>query len=98
MLEAQGGKCAICGTADFGIKGPVLDHDHVSNHLRSVLCTTCNLGLGAFKDNPILMRAAAIYTETHAARIAQLPPCPQSPRKWKRGRVRKYEVMIDEHW
>lgn len=54
--------CAICG-AD----GPrmALDHCHVTGKIRDALCSNCNNGLGRFKDDPVRLRAAADYLETH---------------------------------
>lgn len=64
-LAAQGGCCALCGSDDFGVRGPQVDHDHQSKQLRGILCIGCNLGLGAFDDDPQLMRKAADYVERY---------------------------------
>lgn len=61
LIIAQSGRCAICGTpGDL-----VVDHCHESGSLRALLCSTCNTGLGQFKEDPARMRAAAEYIETH---------------------------------
>jgi predicted nucleic acid-binding Zn ribbon protein len=61
-LVAQGGRCAICGSAEPGGKGGfALDHDHATDRVRGLLCTNCNMGLGRFRDDPALLRAAADY-------------------------------------
>jgi hypothetical protein len=62
LLEAQGGVCAICRT------GPAahVDHDHRTGAVRALLCFNCNGGLGQFKDDPDVLRAAADYVEAHA--------------------------------
>ena len=56
LLEAQGGKCAICGMSDKSnpAKFPVVDHCHTNNHVRGLICSRCNSGLGFFKDSPTL--------------------------------------------
>lgn len=55
----QNNKCAICGTPD-----PTdLDHCHKTNKVRWLLCKHCNRGLGAFFDNPSLLRKAAAILE-----------------------------------
>ena len=66
MLEEQGGRCAICKTDQPGTPTGVwpVDHNHASKRVRALLCSSCNAGLGHFKDNPGLLRAAAIYVET----------------------------------
>jgi hypothetical protein len=66
MVIAQLGQCAICGRqADL-----VVDHCHDSQRVRALLCTTCNSGLGHFKDDPARMRAAADYIERHRRKPA----------------------------
>ena len=66
LFEAQGERCAICGTSSFGTRaGKVLsafiDHDHISGNVRGLLCRTCNVGIGAFGDSPELLLEAAAY-------------------------------------
>lgn len=70
MLEDQDGVCAICRCPPtYERNGKVLalhvDHDHKTGEVRGLLCHTCNLGLGRFKDNPALLRDAAQYLEKH---------------------------------
>lgn len=65
LLKRQHGRCAICDSDDPGPKKmffPV-DHDHETGRVRGLLCWTCNVGLGCFKDNPVLLRLAADYIE-----------------------------------
>lgn len=73
-LAAQGGVCMLCGTpAPGGIKAASrlhVDHDHVTGLNRDLLCMNCNRGLGYFKDDPALMRAAAEYIERHRAALS----------------------------
>lgn len=66
-MLAQHAKCAICGTDDWGKKGPCVDHCHTSGAVRGILCQNCNQGLGRFKDSPTALRAAAAYLEAHAS-------------------------------
>jgi hypothetical protein len=63
MFEAQGGLCAICRTAP----AVHVDHDHDTGEVRALLCFGCNGGLGQFKDDPEVLRAAACYVERHRA-------------------------------
>lgn len=62
MAEAQEFKCAIC----FGPPETMLyvDHNHVTNRVRGLLCRECNAGLGFFKDNVENLRRAARYIES----------------------------------
>jgi hypothetical protein len=50
-------ECVICG--DSGKL--VVDHDHKTGAVRGMLCASCNLGLGKFKDDPELLEFARIY-------------------------------------
>jgi hypothetical protein len=63
MLEEQGGVCAICRTAP----AVHVDHDHSTGAVRALLCFNCNGGLGQFKDDPVLLHAAAYYVAFHTA-------------------------------
>lgn len=65
FMAEQDGKCLICHISHERAprKTLVLDHDHVTNQPRALLCHHCNVGLGHFMDNPALMRAAARYVE-----------------------------------
>lgn len=61
LLKKQFNCCRICG--DQPSYRLCVDHDHRTNKVRGLLCKTCNLGLGKFKDDPLLLRLAAIYLE-----------------------------------
>ncbi|MFH8577146.1 endonuclease VII domain-containing protein [Streptomyces zaomyceticus] len=58
METAQEGRCLICGDPGDPL---VVDHCHVTGKVRGLLCTLCNLGLGAFRDQPRRMAAAMAY-------------------------------------
>jgi len=57
MFEEQDGRCRVCQKR----KKLYVDHDHKTHEVRGLLCNTCNIGLGHFKDNPNLLRQAASY-------------------------------------
>lgn len=61
MLASQGGICAICRAAPAAH----VDHDHATGAVRALLCFNCNGGLGQFKDDPNVLRAAADYVQFH---------------------------------
>lgn len=65
-LVAQGGCCAVCGyVPEKGQRRLAVDHDHETGVVRGLLCQLCNLSVGYMKDDPILLRAAATYLESH---------------------------------
>lgn len=59
LLQTQGGRCAICRNELRGYWH--VDHDHVTERVRGLLCGGCNVGLGRFRDNPEALIAAAAY-------------------------------------
>lgn len=64
MLGDQGGGCAICGTKqEDGNQATrmVVDHCHVTNKIRGILCDLCNTALGKFKDDALLLNRAIEY-------------------------------------
>lgn len=70
MLAEQRGLCFICGNPPDpnGVKAASrlhVDHDHVTGKVRSLICNHCNRGVGAFRDDPELMRVAALYILKH---------------------------------
>lgn len=72
LLESQGGVCANVGC---GVKEPGgrwntwhIDHDHLTNEVRGLLCNKCNLAIGHASDSPEILRGLAEYV----ARRSQL--------------------------
>jgi Recombination endonuclease VII len=79
MYQAQEGCCTICHTpgksaaaemSDHSRHGShagvlVVDHDHVTGKVRALLCPSCNLALGALRDDTELFRKAIMYLEAH---------------------------------
>lgn len=53
--------CAICGKKT---KRQHLDHCHAAGHVRGVLCSNCNAGLGMFMDDPTLLQLAIQYLKS----------------------------------
>lgn len=51
MLEAQNGKCKVCGDVLDGGKGTHVDHDHKTSKIRGILCHPCNTKLGWYEKN-----------------------------------------------
>ena len=62
MLEAQGRRCAICGTdTPNGRGGFHVDHNHKTNTIRGILCHNCNVLLGHAKDDIKIIELALNY-------------------------------------
>lgn len=58
LLESQNGLCAICKS--IPVKACV-DHDHETNEVRGILCHSCNVALGLFKDDIKVLEQAMEY-------------------------------------
>lgn len=62
LALAQKNVCAICGKSDTRMSGKLcVDHCHVSNKIRGLLCHFCNLAIGHFHDDVGLMEKAILY-------------------------------------
>ena len=62
MLEDQQGGCKICSTKQPDGMGRFhVDHCHVTNKVRGLLCSTCNLMLGKVKDSIEILTSAIKY-------------------------------------
>lgn len=53
--------CDICGTPFGGKKQKCLDHDHITNKVRGVLCAACNFAIGLMKDDWRLLSRGLAY-------------------------------------
>jgi len=63
MLESQEHSCMVCNLP-FGedrINRPNIDHCHVTDMVRGLLCNNCNAGLGFFKDRVESLNNAIDY-------------------------------------
>ncbi len=63
MLEAQGGRCLLCGKPHGEGRSGVLhvDHDHDTGRVRGLLCTRCNRVIGMADEDPDLLTRMASY-------------------------------------
>jgi hypothetical protein len=74
MLAAQGGVCAICGSAASRKNWRTqkedslhLDHDHRTGLVRGILCDNCNRAIGLLQDDPQVLTSAIVYLSRYAA-------------------------------
>lgn len=66
MFQDQNGCCAICGRHQSEFKlSLAVDHCHLENKVRSLLCSNCNTGLGNLRDSKELLVKAIKYLESH---------------------------------
>jgi Recombination endonuclease VII len=66
MRRAQKGRCAICGSLPDEPHGVlVVDHDHMTDRVRMLLCNNCNMALGLLRDDPVRAARVAAYLLKH---------------------------------
>ena len=62
LFLSQNKKCRICDTPlELTNRKAQLDHCHVTGKVRGFLCSSCNRGLGCFKDDTKLLEKAMLY-------------------------------------
>lgn len=67
LLASQDGRCAVCRGHDQTGKRLAVDHCHVSDRVRGLLCMSCNLILGHAKDSVPMLKQAIDYLERHSS-------------------------------
>lgn len=63
MLADQENMCKICGNEFTSTKHTHIDHCHITNKVRGLLCNGCNMALGQFNDNTDIMDSAIKYLQ-----------------------------------
>lgn len=72
MLEAQGNRCASCGSENpQSDRGWNLDHDHETGEVRGVICKPCNLVLGFVEDSTEHLERLIEYLQTRKSLVAE---------------------------
>ena len=71
LLDAQGGKCAICkgGTSKRHF---AVDHNHRNRRIRGLLCARCNSGLARFMDDITNLRRAVRYMKLDGVKVREV--------------------------
>lgn len=71
LYKEQQGVCAICKEPETQIHkktGQIMslsvDHCHTTGNIRGLLCKKCNMALGLFQDNELLLKEASVYLKT----------------------------------
>lgn len=66
MRRAQRGRCAICRLLPDEPHGVlVVDHCHMSDRVRQLLCNNCNMPVGLVRDDPVTATRLAAYLLKH---------------------------------
>lgn len=67
-VKEQNHKCAICFTDEVDVFKQTLyvDHCHNTGKIRGLLCHSCNVGLGVFKDSNTLLDNAKEYLRKYS--------------------------------
>lgn len=68
LLLKQNGRCRICQQE----KKLVIDHDHTTDVVRGLLCSSCNSGIGLLQENPEILESAVAYLRLHHRRRAKV--------------------------
>jgi|ERR1700689_1341081 len=92
MLAAQRNRCAICLRRFTNARDTHVDHNHVTGVVRGILCTSCNNGLGRFRDDPAVLRRAARYL---IAAQAVAVPAGDGCSELRRGDTRQLDLLAD---
>lgn len=65
MFVEQGGVCKICETPPPSDRALAIDHCHDTGVVRGLLCTGCNVALGAIHEKPDVLRRCADYLDAY---------------------------------
>lgn len=70
MMNEQNEKCAICGISfeeykEKSNRNFSIDHNHTTGEVRGLLCSSCNTGIGFFKENIESLQKAINYLEKY---------------------------------
>lgn len=64
ILKNQNNRCAVCKSLFINnekCRSDHIDHCHKTGMVRGILCRSCNLGLGLFRDNTEFLETAIKY-------------------------------------
>src|SRR5512144_407165 len=67
LLLKQEGRCGICREPLKLDRDTHVDHDHETGEVRGLLCSSCNCGLGFFRDDQQVLLKATEYLKNPPA-------------------------------
>ena len=90
MLASQGHRCDACRDGIDRVSDAHVDHDHVANRVRGLLCGRCNMAMGLLNDSPDRIGLLLGYATRHAQlAISQVHGGDACPGRQKRYRATK---------
>ena|SRR3990167_348052 len=98
LLEMQSGKCAICRNECDPKRRLDVDHNHITGHVRGLLCHSCNIAIGKLRDNNDIARRLYVYITALDSLTVRYSSVPQLPRinSQKRADLKR-RFHITEH-
>lgn len=82
--ELDNGICPICLKSWSNTIVPCIDHDHITGHVRGLLCRYCNrYRVGHFRDPDIVLRVYNYLVEGLTHKDWIVPPKKKKKRKRK---------------
>lgn len=68
------GHCYCCDTTNPGTRGWCLDHCHLSNRFRGIVCWSCNTMLGMAHDSVVKLKAGIQYLTSFSNEYVRTRP------------------------
>lgn len=65
MNDSQNGYCAICGKKNKTGWNLAVDHNHKTGKIRGLLCSACNLVVGASQEDIIILEQTIDYLKKY---------------------------------
>jgi len=65
LLIECNNKCCICGNSELTNKRLSIDHCHETQLVRGLLCNSCNIALGLFKESKEILLKAVLYLDNN---------------------------------
>lgn len=79
IFDKQGGCCAVCNRHQSEFKMALaVDHNHMTDGIRGLLCSNCNLILGHANDNINILQNAIQYLKVMDIHLDADGQCPLS--------------------
>ena len=65
ILEKQNNRCVICKKSFDTMVKPCVDHNHLTNKVREILCSKCNTALGFLNEDLQIVNNLYNYIKKH---------------------------------